>query len=54
MEQATDRMGRINPNECVDCLKCQVTYRDPQTWLPLKMRARQAQGSTAATPAKGV
>ena len=39
--QAIDPIGRINPNECIYCLKCQVNYHDPNTCVPLKMRARR-------------
>jgi NosR/NirI family nitrite reductase transcriptional regulator len=45
--QAIDPIGRINANECIYCLRCQVNYHDPLTCVPLKMRAhrRQAPGS---------
>ena len=46
--QAIDPIGRINPNECIYCLKCQVNYHDSQTCVPLKMRARRAAASPAA------
>lgn len=39
--QAIDPIGRINPNECIYCLKCQVNYHDAETCVPLKMRARR-------------
>lgn len=46
--QAIDPIGRINPNECIYCLKCQVNYHDPETCVPLKMRARRrSEGSVA-------
>ncbi|HEY9039645.1 MAG TPA: 4Fe-4S binding protein [Roseovarius sp.] len=38
---AIDPIGRINPNECVLCLRCQVILNDPQTCPVLKRRARQ-------------
>lgn len=38
---AIDRLGRINPNECVLCLRCQVVMHDPATCPVLKRRARQ-------------
>jgi NosR/NirI family nitrite reductase transcriptional regulator len=36
---AIDPIGRINPNECVLCLRCQVIYHDPKTCTVLKNRA---------------
>ena len=36
---AIDPIGRINPNECVLCLRCQVIYYDPKTCTVLKNRA---------------
>ncbi len=42
---AIDPLGRINPNECVLCLRCQVVMNDPDTCPVLKRRAR-----TAPTP----
>jgi len=38
---AIDPLGRINPNECVLCLRCQVVMNDPQTCPVLKRRQRQ-------------
>ncbi|RMF37217.1 MAG: 4Fe-4S binding protein [Alphaproteobacteria bacterium] len=37
---AIDPIGRINPNECVLCLRCQVVMDDPATCPVLKRRAR--------------
>lgn len=45
--QAIDPIGRINPDECIYCLKCQVNYHDPETCVPLKMRARRRAGGAA-------
>ena len=39
---AIDPLGRINPNECVLCLRCQVVMSDPGTCPVLKRRARGA------------
>ncbi len=39
---AIDPLGRINPNECVLCLRCQVILNDPGTCPVLKRRARAA------------
>ncbi|MCG6903236.1 MAG: NosR/NirI family protein [Rhodobacter sp.] len=38
---AIDPLGRINVNECVLCLRCQVVYHDANTCPVLKRRARQ-------------
>ena len=37
---AIDPLGRINANECVLCLRCQVVMNDAQTCPVLKRRAR--------------
>jgi NosR/NirI family nitrite reductase transcriptional regulator len=39
---AIDPLGRINPNECVLCLRCQVVMTDPATCPVLKRRQRSA------------
>ena len=39
---AIDPLGRINPNECVLCLRCQVIYHDTNTCTVLKSRANRA------------
>ncbi len=39
---AIDPLGRINPNECVLCLRCQVIFHDSDTCPTLKRRARAA------------
>jgi NosR/NirI family nitrite reductase transcriptional regulator len=46
---AIDSLGRINPNECVLCLRCQMIYHDWNTCTVLKRR--QARKSRA--PAGG-
>ncbi len=46
---AIDPLGRINPNECVLCLRCQVIYHDPATCTVLKARANRA----ARAPSQG-
>ena len=38
---AIDQLGRINPNECVMCLRCQVVMNDADTCPVLKRRQRQ-------------
>ena len=42
---AIDPLGRINPNECVLCLRCQIIMNDANTCPVLKRRART--GETA-------
>jgi NosR/NirI family nitrite reductase transcriptional regulator len=42
---AIDALGRINPNECVLCLRCQVIMSDDQQCPVLKRRARAAEGA---------
>lgn len=44
---AIDPLGRINANECVLCLRCQVVMNDPGICPVLKRRARGAEGSAA-------
>ncbi|MDQ2091778.1 NosR/NirI family protein [Marimonas arenosa] len=43
---AIDEVGRINPNECVLCLRCQVIMLDPTQCNVLKRRARGAAPSS--------
>ena len=44
---AIDPLGRINPNECVMCLRCQTIMDDENTCPVLKRRARGAGGFKA-------
>jgi NosR/NirI family transcriptional regulator, nitrous oxide reductase regulator len=60
MVQAIDPQGRINPNECLDCLHCQQLYYD-ETACPVVMhslaKSRKAGGgvsSKAAAPEEGL
>ncbi|MFD3191502.1 4Fe-4S binding protein [Sedimentitalea sp. HM32M-2] len=46
---AIDPLGRINPNECVLCLRCQVVMNDDATCPVLKRRARQTAPARAAS-----
>lgn len=41
---AIDTLGRINPNECVLCLRCQVILNDSAQCVVLKRRAGRAEG----------
>ena len=47
---AIDPLGRINPNECVLCLRCQVIMSDGTQCPVLKRRARAATAPEGATP----
>ncbi|SFT38854.1 NosR/NirI family protein [Sedimentitalea nanhaiensis] len=46
---AIDPLGRINPNECVLCLRCQVVMNDDNTCPVLKRRKRQTAPASAST-----
>ncbi|WP_112875181.1 NosR/NirI family protein [Paracoccus endophyticus] len=46
---AIDPLGRINPNECVMCLRCQTIMDDENTCPVLKRRARGAGGGGGFT-----
>lgn len=46
---AIDTLGRINPNECVLCLRCQVIMNDNAQCIALKRRAGRADGQQAAS-----
>jgi NosR/NirI family nitrite reductase transcriptional regulator len=46
---AIDPLGRINPNECVMCLRCQVVMNDDNTCPVLKRRKRQPTPEQVAT-----
>lgn len=48
---AIDPLGRINPNECVLCLRCQVIMNDEGTCPVLKRRARGAVPPVPTSPA---
>jgi polyferredoxin len=51
--QAIHPDGRINPNECIYCLNCQLLYHDASTCPPLiaRRQRREARGGVKATPA---
>ncbi len=56
--QAIHPEGRINPNECIHCLKCQVNYHDDHLCPPMierrkRRERRQAADQTAAAGAGG-
>jgi NosR/NirI family nitrite reductase transcriptional regulator len=45
---AIDTLGRINANECVLCLRCQVIMNDEHQCPVLKRRARTTEGGAAS------
>ena len=47
---AIDTLGRINPNECVLCLRCQVILNDNTQCVALKRRAARTDVQRAAAP----
>lgn len=48
--QAIHPTGEINPNECVDCLHCQVLYQSKST-CPVVIRREKRRANVAANPA---
>ena len=50
---AIDPIGRINPNECILCLRCQSIYHDPATCTILKARANRAARQPAPPAQQG-
>ena len=51
--QAIHPDGRINPNECINCLNCQTLYYDATTCPPLKARAQRRAAHHAAVARAG-
>ena len=47
--QAIHPLGQINPNECLHCMQCQVTYWDDHTCPPLVMK-REGRGKKGRPP----
>ncbi|WP_111428990.1 NosR/NirI family protein [Rhodobacteraceae bacterium DSL-40] len=50
---AIDPIGRINPNECILCMRCQSIYHDPATCTILKARANRAARQPAPPAQQG-
>jgi NosR/NirI family transcriptional regulator, nitrous oxide reductase regulator len=48
--QAIHPDGHINPNECVQCLKCQVKYFDDQVCPPLVQQRKRREKLAASPP----
>ncbi len=51
--QAINPLGQINPNECIQCLRCQANFHDATVCLPLKMRAARRTGTQIPAAGKG-
>ncbi|MDX3978442.1 4Fe-4S binding protein [Shinella sp.] len=47
--QAIHRTGEINPNECINCLHCQVLYQS-ETICPVVMKKMKSRAKLAASP----
>ena len=51
--QAIHPTGEINPNECVNCLHCQVLYQSP-TICPVVIKKLKRREAVSASPARDV
>lgn len=51
--QAIHPTGEINPNECVNCLHCQVLYQS-KTICPVVMKREKRREAAAASPARDI
>ena len=51
--QAIHPTGEINPNECVDCLHCQVLYQS-KTICPVVIKREKRRDAAAASPARNI
>lgn len=47
--QAIHKTGEINPNECINCLHCQVLYQS-ETICPVVMKKMKSRAKLAASP----
>ena len=47
--QAIHKTGEINPNECINCLHCQVLYQS-ETVCPVVMKKMKSRAKLAASP----
>ncbi|PVA11685.1 regulatory protein NosR [Pelagivirga sediminicola] len=50
--QSIHPTGEINPNECINCLHCQVLYQST-TKCPVVIKKLKRRGTTGAAPGKG-
>ena len=53
MVQAIHPTGEINPNECVNCLNCQVNYQS-KTVCPVVIKQLKRRETAAASPARNI
>lgn len=51
--QAIHPTGEINPNECVNCLHCQVLYQS-KTTCPVVIRREKRRDAAAASPVRNI
>ena len=51
--QAIHPTGEINPNECIDCLHCQVLYQS-KTKCPVVIKKLKRRETAAASPARDI
>lgn len=51
--QAIHPTGQINPNECVNCLHCQVLYQS-KTICPVVIKREKRRETAAASPARNI
>ncbi len=49
--QAIHKTGEINPNECINCLHCQVLYQS-KTVCPVVIKKEKARAKLAASPGR--
>jgi NosR/NirI family nitrous oxide reductase transcriptional regulator len=47
--QAIHKTGEINPNECINCLHCQVLYQS-ETMCPVVIKKMKSRAKLAASP----
>ena len=51
--QAIHPTGEINPNECVNCLHCQVLYQS-KTTCPVVIKKLKRREAVAASPVRDI
>jgi NosR/NirI family nitrous oxide reductase transcriptional regulator len=51
--QAIHPTGEINPNECVNCLHCQVLYQS-RTTCPVVIKREKRRDAVAASPVRDI
>jgi NosR/NirI family transcriptional regulator, nitrous oxide reductase regulator len=51
--QAIHPTGEINPNECVNCMHCQVLYQS-KTICPVVIKREKRRGAATDSPARDI